>query len=288
MRRCDSLFLRLGNLFGADPQQPSTPRAFVPPPGSRDWRCLSAFPGHRASPGPDCFAAPSWRPRSGPPADVYYAASRAVCAGWYSRNFSLLHIARSVAEFSSCTPSAPPNDLCIQTTRELQDLCRLEFQGQRGVIGPMAKIWLAQASLACGFFALCGCRSAPQREEQPPNARTTINTTQSSQPGSTPSDENCGLDDFPVSKPNKEILAAVPRDMGQLPNQDMVAKVAIDTAGRVTHLRVLRLTWPKLANSYSINEQALESIKRLHQAPTVASGKPVAVCSNVSVTVDLQ
>ena len=145
----------------------------------------------------------------------------------------------------------------------------------------MARIWLALASLAFGFFTLGGCRSAPQREEQPPTARTTISTAESSRLTSTSSDDGCGLDNFPVSKPNKEILAAAPRDMGQPPNQNMVAKVAIDTGGKVTHLRVLRLAWPKLANSYAINEQALESIKRWHQTPTVVSGKPVAVCSDV-------
>jgi hypothetical protein len=90
-----------------------------------------------------------------------------------------------------------------------------------------------------------------------------------------------------VSKSTKEILDAVPRDGAQPPNQMMLAKIAINAEGRVTHLRVLRLAWPKLPNSEAINEQAVDSIRRWHQAPTTVSGKPVAVCSEVGVTVDL-
>jgi outer membrane biosynthesis protein TonB len=68
----------------------------------------------------------------------------------------------------------------------------------------------------------------------------------------------------------------------------MVAKVAVNPEGRVTHLRVIRLAWPKLPNSRAINRQAVDSIKRWRYAPTIYDGKPVAVCSDVSVTVDLE
>lgn len=67
----------------------------------------------------------------------------------------------------------------------------------------------------------------------------------------------------------------------------MIAKVAISEEGRITHLRVLRLAWPALPNSHKINEDAVESIKRWHYKPATFKGKPVAVCSEVSVNVDL-
>jgi outer membrane biosynthesis protein TonB len=66
----------------------------------------------------------------------------------------------------------------------------------------------------------------------------------------------------------------------------MQAKVSIDPAGRVTHLRVLRLAYPELPRSDAVNQQAVDSIKRWRYAPTTLSGKPVAVCSDVSVIID--
>lgn len=154
-------------------------------------------------------------------------------------------------------------------------------------ISPMTRTRLAQVGLILTLAALVGCRTASERGEQPRAAQITLSTTESSQRKSTPSDDNCGLDDFPVSKPTQEILAAVPRDIARRPNQAMSARVAIDAKGRVTHLRVLHLAWPELPNSHVINAEAVESIKRWHYAPTTIGGKPVAVCSEVSVTVDL-
>jgi outer membrane biosynthesis protein TonB len=68
----------------------------------------------------------------------------------------------------------------------------------------------------------------------------------------------------------------------------MLAKVAVNSEGRVTNLRVIRLAWPKLPNSRAINREAVDSIKSRRYAPTIYDGKPVAVCSDVSVTVDLE
>jgi hypothetical protein len=113
-----------------------------------------------------------------------------------------------------------------------------------------------------------------------------VQTAESSQSKSISADDNCGLSAFPVSKSTLEILAAVPRDGTRPPNSMMRAKLAIDPEGRVTHLRVLRLAYPKAPNSDAINEQAVDSIKRWHYAPTTIDGKPVAVCSDVGVTID--
>ena len=151
----------------------------------------------------------------------------------------------------------------------------------------MKRTWLIQVGLILGLATLVGCRTAPRREGQQRAAQIAVNTTESSQAKTTPYD-SCGLDDFPVSKSTEEILAAVPPDNARRPNQMMSAKVAVDSEGRVTHLRVLRLAWPELPNSHTINTQAVDSIKRWHYAPTVVGGTPVAVCSDVSVTVDLE
>ncbi len=136
--------------------------------------------------------------------------------------------------------------------------------------------------------ALIGCRTAPKREEQSRGPQITLSTTESSPSKSKLSDDSCGLDDFPVSKSTQEILAAASRDGTQPSNQMMVAKVAINAEGKVTHLRVVRLAWPKLPNSYAINQQALDGIKGWHYRPTIVGGKPVVVCSDVFVTVDLE
>src|SRR5215469_4837528 len=149
----------------------------------------------------------------------------------------------------------------------------------------MTSKWLAWGASAL-VSSLVGCQRAPETEPRTA-ARTTVHAVESSQTKSTSPDDNCGLDDFPVSKSTKEILAAVPHDGTRSPNSMMQAKVAIDPEGRLTHLRVLRLAYPELPNSDAINQQAVDSIKRWRHAPTMLSGKPVAVCSDVSVTIDL-
>jgi hypothetical protein len=128
----------------------------------------------------------------------------------------------------------------------------------------------------------------PQPESQrTPAAKTTVHAVQPSQSNSTPAVDDCGLTAFPVSMSAKEILAAVPRSAAPR-NPTMFAKIEIDPEGKVTHLRVLRLAHPELPNAAAINEQAVDSIKRWRYAPTRIAGKPVSVCSDVDVIIDLQ
>jgi len=150
----------------------------------------------------------------------------------------------------------------------------------------MTSKWVVWGARALVVSAMVGCQRAPETEPRPA-ARTTVHALESSQTKSTSPDDDCGLDDFPVSKSTKEILATVPHNTARSPNSMMQAKVAIDPEGRVTHLRVLRLAYPELPNSDAINQQAVDSIKRWRYAPTMLSGKAVAVCSDVSVTIDL-
>jgi len=70
----------------------------------------------------------------------------------------------------------------------------------------------------------------------------------------------------------------------------MFAKVEIDPEGRLTHLRVLRLAYPEASTALrnKINAQAIDTIKQWHYSPTIIAGEPVAVCSDITVTIDLQ
>jgi hypothetical protein len=135
---------------------------------------------------------------------------------------------------------------------------------------------------------IAGCQAAPKPESQPmPAAKTAPPSLEPSQSNSTPAVDDCGLTAFPVSMSAKQILAAVPLG-GASRNSMMFAKIEIDAEGKVTHLRVLRLAHPELPNAAVISEQAVDSIKRWRYAPTRIAGKPVPVCSDVSVIIDLQ
>lgn len=138
-----------------------------------------------------------------------------------------------------------------------------------------------------GIFAiLAACRKTSQPEATLPVAKTTVQTVKTPHE-SNPGGEDCGLSAYPASKSNRQIVADAPHVGKRPPNSAMLAKVEIDKDGRVTHLRVLRLAYPEAPNSESINEQAVDSLKRRHYAPTMIDGTPVVVCSDVSVTIDL-
>ena len=66
----------------------------------------------------------------------------------------------------------------------------------------------------------------------------------------------------------------------------MLVKIAIDKDGKITHLRVLRLAYSNTTNWREINKTALNEVKHWHYKPKFYQGKLVAVCSDVSVTVD--
>ena len=147
------------------------------------------------------------------------------------------------------------------------------------------KAWTYSA-LTIGFFILiAGCKSAPtpERNSKAPRIVSQSEHTEQNQNLAT---EDCGLIKYPISRSNQEILADVPRDPKK-PSYDMLAKIAIDKDGKITHLRVLRLAHSNAPNWMEINETALASIKQRESKPTLYQGKPVAVCSDVSVIVDL-
>lgn len=67
----------------------------------------------------------------------------------------------------------------------------------------------------------------------------------------------------------------------------MLAKIALDKDGKITHIRVLRLAHSNAPNWKEINGSALNDIKHGHYKPAVYQDKPVATCADVDVTIDL-
>ena len=141
--------------------------------------------------------------------------------------------------------------------------------------------------VALGLLSLfVGCKSSPAPENSSLAPKIVSKPGNSEELNSSAS-EDCGLADYPVSRSNQEMLADVSSDSKKPPNSDLLAKLAIDKDGRVTHLRVLRLAHPNARNWRKINEDALASIKRQHYKPTFHEGKPVVVCADVGVIIDL-
>jgi len=132
---------------------------------------------------------------------------------------------------------------------------------------------------------IAGCKSAPTPEQNSSAPKIALEPEQT-EPAEKSADEDCGLKNYPVSRSSREILADVPRD-AKKPSYAMLAKIAIDKEGKITHLRVLSLAHSNATNWKEINESALASIKHQHYEPTIHQGKTVAVCSDLSMIVDL-
>ena len=149
--------------------------------------------------------------------------------------------------------------------------------------------WPAAGMCAAMLATLAGCRGAPRPEAQrstPSNAAAAA--AEPALRRIAPAAGDCGLAAYPVSTPTEEIVAAARRTGARSPNSMMLARVAIDPEGRVTHLRVLRLARPESPGATSLTAQAIDSIKHWRYAPTLAAGKPVAVCADVELIIDLR
>ncbi|HJZ63435.1 MAG TPA: hypothetical protein VKD70_03890 [Candidatus Acidoferrum sp.] len=148
------------------------------------------------------------------------------------------------------------------------------------------KLWARLGFLAGIFMLIAGCKSAPTPERNSPTANIAL-PPEHTEPVENSADEDCGLKDYPVSRSNREILADVRRD-ARKPSYAMLAKIAIDKEGKITHLRVLRLAHSNASIWMEINDSALNDIKRWYSKPTFYHGRPVPICSDVVVTVDLR
>ncbi len=144
-----------------------------------------------------------------------------------------------------------------------------------------------RSAVSIGLCTLIvGCKSAPTSEQNPPALKTVLQP-EHAEPADNQASEDCGLKDYPVSRSNREILASVPRE-AKKPSYDMLAKIAMGKDGKITHLRVLRLAHSNAPNWMEINETALADLRKMHYKPTFYQGKSVAVCSDISVIVDLR
>lgn len=139
--------------------------------------------------------------------------------------------------------------------------------------------WLAAGAGVALLALLTGCGAARQ-----PVSRAMEPTPSAVFPAA----GSCGLAGYPVSRPTREILAEAVPTGALRTNSTMLAKVAIDGEGQVTHLKVVRLAYPQASNAVSLNMQAVDAIKHWHYAPTLAAGRPVAVCADANVAVDFR
>ena len=144
-----------------------------------------------------------------------------------------------------------------------------------------------------GFFAVglsllpVGCKWSSQPERSSPAPKIVLRPD-ATKPSENAAEEDCGLGNYPITRSNQEILTDVPHDYKDPPNSDLLAKLAIDKDGRITHIRVLRLAHSNAPNWRKINEDALESIRRQQYKQTFYEGKPVPVCTDVGVIIDLR
>jgi len=124
--------------------------------------------------------------------------------------------------------------------------------------------------------AFAGCRQAPK-------PRVVVQTeTTAATAAKADSQLVCeGLEAYPMPRTYRQILADAPR--GSRKNTTVLeAKLAIDPAGNISHLRFVRLS-----TADSINQYAIENLRRQHYKPAIFEGNPVAVCSTVTINVDL-
>lgn len=133
--------------------------------------------------------------------------------------------------------------------------------------------------------SIAACNSSHSTLSGPATPKIVLQS-QISQTNKAPAEDDCGLTSYPVARPNAEIIADVPPAAEKPPNSNMIAKLAIDKDGKVTHLRVIRLAHSDLPNWKEINNSALDVIKLRHYKPTIYQGQPVAVCSDANVIID--
>ena len=64
------------------------------------------------------------------------------------------------------------------------------------------------------------------------------------------------------------------------------AKAVIGPEGKITYLRVISVYAPGTKEAYAINAPAIDRLKQRQYKPIMVEGKPVAVCTDISVNID--
>jgi hypothetical protein len=126
---------------------------------------------------------------------------------------------------------------------------------------------------------LAGCR--PETDA----VATVGKGIRSAQSHISPGAEGCGLINYPVSRATGQMVSDAARSAGGQESK-MLAKVALDTSGNITHLRVVQLAYPTASNADVLNARAVDAMKRWHYAPTMSGGRAVPACGDVTITVD--
>jgi hypothetical protein len=80
----------------------------------------------------------------------------------------------------------------------------------------------------------------------------------------------------------EQILADAPKD-ARKPTGVPEARMIVDSDGKITHLRFIRLS-----SADSVNRRAFDFVTKQHYQPTVVKGQQVSVCTTMSITVDFQ
>jgi hypothetical protein len=137
----------------------------------------------------------------------------------------------------------------------------------------------ALLSLCAMCTMLAGCR--PETDA----IATVGKGIRSAQSHIAPGVEGCGIVNYPVSRATPEMVSDAVREPGGQESK-MLARVAVDATGNITHLKVVQLAYRSAPNFDSLNARAVDAMKRWHYAPTMLAGRPVPACGDVTITVD--
>jgi hypothetical protein len=132
------------------------------------------------------------------------------------------------------------------------------------------------------------CRQAPQRGPEIKQERTYVRPgPEASSDGGAQAARNepdicAGLNAYPLPRTFEQILADAPKE-ARKPTGLLEARMIVDSDGKITHLRFIRLS-----SVDAVNKRAFDFVKKQHYKPSVVEGKQVSVCTTMSINVDFQ
>jgi hypothetical protein len=91
-----------------------------------------------------------------------------------------------------------------------------------------------------------------------------------------------GLDAYPLPRTYEQILADAPKG-AQRPTGLLEARMIVNSDGKVTHLRFMRLS-----SVDSVNKRAFDFVTKQHYKPVVVEGQQISVCMRMSINIDFQ
>jgi hypothetical protein len=91
-----------------------------------------------------------------------------------------------------------------------------------------------------------------------------------------------GIDAYPLPRTYEQILADAPKETRK-PTGLLEARMIVDSDGKITHLRFIRLS-----SVDTVNKRAFDFVTKQQYKPTVVEGKQVSVCATMSINVDFK